>query len=231
MGETPKPPAQPVTMGETPKPPAQPAVPEPSIERSVRQVHGAAAATGAPELPLRPRVLDEFVVLGSYLWFAFLSGCSARPGRTNVGGVHLRNARRVERTIVELQGLFIKVGQLLSIMANFLPSEFRVGARGVPGSGAAPPLPRDRGAASGRSWASRWRLFDRFVEDALASASLGQVHEAWLKDGAHVAVKVQHQDIDEIVRLDLKTIRRILAIVTLFVPVKGMEPTTTRSRR
>ena len=49
------------------------------------------------------------------------------------------------------------------------------------------------------------------------------MHEAWLKDGTHVAVKVQHRDIDEIVRLDLKTIRRILAIVTYFVPVQGMD--------
>jgi ubiquinone biosynthesis protein len=66
-------------------------------------------------------------------------------------------------------------------------------------------------------------LFERILEAPIASASLGQVHEAWLKDGTHVAVKVQHPDIDEIVRLDLKTIRRILAIVTLFVPIRGMD--------
>ena len=39
--------------------------------------------------------------------------------------LNLRNARRIERTIIELQGLFIKVGQLISIMANFLPEAFR----------------------------------------------------------------------------------------------------------
>src|SRR6185369_3508575 len=66
-------------------------------------------------------------------------------------------------------------------------------------------------------------LFDRFCEAPIASASLGQVHEAWLKDGTHVAVKVQHRDIDEIVRLDLRTIRRIMTIVTIFVPVQGID--------
>src|SRR6185503_14969656 len=42
-----------------------------------------------------------------------------------------RNAVRVEHTIIKLQGLFIKVGQLLSIMANFLPEQFRAGLAGL----------------------------------------------------------------------------------------------------
>src|SRR5204863_7660181 len=57
----------------------------------------------------------------------------------------------------------------------------------------------------------------------IASASLGQVHFARTKDGVRVAVKVQHKDIDEIVRLDLKTIRRIMMIVQWFVPVQGLD--------
>ena len=165
-----------------------------------------------------------FVVIGSYLWFAFLTRLFGQGWADhNVGNVHLRNARRVERTIVELQGLFIKVGQLLSIMANFLPAQFRSGLEALQDQ--VPPRPYREIASRieeelGQPVAA---LFDRFVETPLASASLGQVHEAWLKDGSHVAVKVQHQDIDEIVRLDLKTIRRILAIVTFFVPVQGMD--------
>ncbi len=34
--------------------------------------------------------------------------------------LHRRNARRVVQIILELQGLFIKIGQLLSILTNFL---------------------------------------------------------------------------------------------------------------
>src|SRR5688572_8935948 len=62
-----------------------------------------------------------YVVIGSYLLLAVgkrVFGDGWHQGR--VRDVHQRNARRVERTIVALQGLFIKVGQLLSIMANFL---------------------------------------------------------------------------------------------------------------
>ena len=38
---------------------------------------------------------------------------------------HRRNARRIHRAIERLGGLFIKVGQLISIMTNLLPEEFR----------------------------------------------------------------------------------------------------------
>src|SRR6185295_11132317 len=66
-------------------------------------------------------------------------------------------------------------------------------------------------------------LFATFERTPIASASLGQVHRATLHDGTEVAVKVQHADIDEIAKMDLRTIWRIVQIVGLFVPVKGMD--------
>jgi ubiquinone biosynthesis protein len=59
--------------------------------------------------------------------------------------------------------------------------------------------------------------------EPIASASLGQVHIAQLVDGQRVCVKVQHRDIDRVVVLDLKTIRRIMQIVKFFVPVQGLD--------
>jgi ubiquinone biosynthesis protein len=165
-----------------------------------------------------------FLVIASYL--------AAGLGRRLFGNawyddrrseLHRRNARRVERTIVALQGLFIKVGQLLSIMANFLPDEFRTGLEALQDQ--VPPRPfsdieerivRELGKPIDQ-------LFTRFDRKPLASASLGQVHEALLPDGTHVAVKVQHRNIERITRLDLRTIRRIMRIVQLFVPVRGLD--------
>ena len=65
-------------------------------------------------------------VLGSYAWLRaqrpFLS-----PARYDEKLTlrHRANARRIERAIVHAGGLFIKVGQLISILSNFLPEEFR----------------------------------------------------------------------------------------------------------
>jgi ubiquinone biosynthesis protein len=213
--------------------PRSPAAPRLAVPASAAPPRAGAA--GRPHAAAHARTATQsyrfvraywttFVVLGSYLWFAALSRAFGPTWADNhTADLHARNARRVERTIVELQGLFIKVGQLLSIMANFLPAQFRSGLEGLQDQ--VPPRPYREIAEriEHELEAPVGELFDRFCEAPLASASLGQVHEAWLKDGTHVAVKVQHRDIDEIVRLDLATIRRIMGIVTVFVPVQGID--------
>jgi predicted unusual protein kinase regulating ubiquinone biosynthesis (AarF/ABC1/UbiB family) len=137
---------------------------------------------------------------------------------------HRRNAGRIERTIVQLQGLYIKVGQLISIMTNFLPGEFRDQLEGLQDQ--VPPRPyedierRVRDEFGGRSPDELFQSFDR---RPIASASIGQVHVASLDGGQRVAVKVQYPDIEEIVRSDLRTLRRIFRIVQNFVPYQGLE--------
>lgn len=143
--------------------------------------------------------------------------------RVRIREAHLKNARRIERTILALQGLFIKVGQLLSILVSFLPEEFRKELEGLQDQ--IPPRPFSEIEESILRELGRPvdEIFANFDRQPIASASLGQVHEARLSDGTRVAVKVQHRDIDEIAKLDLKTIRRIMWIVQLFVPVKGLD--------
>jgi predicted unusual protein kinase regulating ubiquinone biosynthesis (AarF/ABC1/UbiB family) len=164
------------------------------------------------------------VVIGSYLWLSFRTRLHGEAWRDErLDAVHRRNARRVYRTIVVLQGLFIKVGQLLSILANFLPEVFRSELEGLQDQ--VPPRPFEEIAAriEAELGAPVDTLFDDFRRTPIASASLGQVHEARTKDGRHVCVKVQHVNVDEVVRLDLITMRRIIRIVQWFVPVQGLE--------
>ncbi|HTM22722.1 MAG TPA: AarF/UbiB family protein [Kofleriaceae bacterium] len=137
---------------------------------------------------------------------------------------HIRNARRIERTIVQLQGLFIKVGQLISIMTNFLPPEFREQLEGLQDQ--VPPRAYDDihkrygEEFGGRSVAE---LFAEFQQTPVASASIGQVHMARLHTGERVAVKVQYPDIERIVRSDLKTLKRIFGVVEWFVAFQGLD--------
>ncbi|HXN32661.1 MAG TPA: AarF/UbiB family protein [Polyangiaceae bacterium] len=164
-----------------------------------------------------------FLVIASYLSFGARARLFGRAWRdARVSDVHTRNAKRVYSTILRLQGLFIKVGQLLSIMANFLPAEFRAELEALQDQ--VPPRPyaeiAERLESELGAKMSQIASLDR---SPIASASLGQVHAAHLVDGRKVAVKVQHRDIDRIVRLDLTTIRRILGIVQWFVPVRGLD--------
>ncbi|WP_437828030.1 ABC1 kinase family protein [Sorangium sp. So ce1153] len=205
--------APPVPVAGAARPPRSPA----GKPRSLRQ---NAAQSGR----FIRAYLTTFTVIASYLWFFFLRRLFGETwAQSRVDEVHARNARRIERTIVELQGLFIKVGQMLSIMANFLPATLRAGLEGLQDQ--VPPRPYEEIEARIADELGRpiEQVFARFNTEPLASASLGQVHEAWLMDGTHVAVKVQHRDIDEIVRLDLRTIRRIMAIVAKFVPIQGLD--------
>jgi predicted unusual protein kinase regulating ubiquinone biosynthesis (AarF/ABC1/UbiB family) len=137
---------------------------------------------------------------------------------------HRRNARRIHKAVTGLQGLFIKVGQLISIMTNFLPEEFRQELETL--QDRVPPHPytdieaRIREEFEGKRPDELFRSFDR---DAIAAASIGQVHAAVLEDGTRVAVKVQYPDIERVVRRDLRTLRRIFGLLEVFLPDHGLE--------
>src|SRR5690349_8507770 len=146
-------------------------------------------------------------VIWSYLWLKFRARFHSDAWIShNLRQVNLRNARRIERTIVDLRGLFIKVGQLISIMTNFLPEEFRRELEGL--QDAVPPRPYvDIEARIVEELDKRPdELFAHFEKKPIASASIGQVHIAKLHDGSKVAVKVQYPDIEETVRRDLNTL-------------------------
>lgn len=165
-----------------------------------------------------------FVVLGSYAWLglkARLFGERYREDR--VEAIHRRNARRIEETIFRLQGLFIKVGQLFSIMTNFLPEEFRSGLANMQDAVPAKPYAQIERRIREELGGAPGEVFASFEREPVASASLGQVHRARTRDGRDVAVKVQHLGVEAMARADLKTIWRIVGIVRRFFRTRGLD--------
>jgi len=164
------------------------------------------------------------VVLLSYWWIGFMARLFGEHYRERrIDDVHKRNARRVERTILSLQGLFIKVGQLFSIMTNFLPEEFRSGLENL--QDAVPAKPYDQISRRIREELGKppEEIFASFDREPEASASLGQVHRATTLEGDVVAVKVQHLGVETMTRADLKTIWRILRLVKRFFRTRGLD--------
>jgi predicted unusual protein kinase regulating ubiquinone biosynthesis (AarF/ABC1/UbiB family) len=193
----------------------------------------------APSAPIvapvhaRWRILKAYfvtlLVLSSYLWVRIKGRYRLRPPTAAAFGpameaVHRRNARRIYRAIVELQGLYIKVGQLFSIMTNVLPEAFRTELAAlqdqVPPRAYAAIEQRFRDEFAGRS---PDQIFEHFERQPVASASIGQVHLARLPGGHQVAVKVQYPDIEQIVRADLVALRRIFSLLHRFVPHHGLD--------
>ncbi|HTI64434.1 MAG TPA: AarF/UbiB family protein [Gemmatimonadaceae bacterium] len=163
-------------------------------------------------------------VLGSYLWLRIARPMMS-PARYQARLIerHRRNARRVQRAIVDAGGLFIKVGQLISILSNVLPPEFRGELESL--QDRLPPRPYEEVAARIRADFGRpaEELFREIDPVPIATASLAQVHQAWLHDGRKVAVKAQHRDIERIAREDLELIRRLLRIIQFVTGVRGLE--------
>jgi len=137
--------------------------------------------------------------------------------------LHLRNAERVKTAILELNGLFIKIGQMLSILSNFLPEAFQKPLEALQDNIPPRPFSQVRERIEREFGKGPEQLFSRFDETPLASASIGQAHRAQLHDGTEVVVKVQHADIEEVARIDLEVIHRLTGLISWFYNIKGMD--------
>lgn len=145
--------------------------------------------------------------------------------------LHLRNAERVKKAILELNGLFIKIGQMLSILGSFLPEEFQKPLEELQDRIPPRPLSQVRERIQREFGKPPEQLFARFDETPLAAASIGQAHRAQLHNGLEVVVKVQHADIEGIARIDLEIIRRLTRVISFFFNIKGMNHLYTQVRQ
>jgi len=69
------------------------------------------------------------------------------------------------------------------------------------------------------------KIFKKFDDRPVGSASIAQVHAAHLPDGTKVAVKVQRPDIEEVIELDLAVLLDLARFVDRHVPeISGVNP-------
>ncbi|MEO0875277.1 MAG: AarF/UbiB family protein, partial [Bacteroidota bacterium] len=132
----------------------------------------------------------------SYLWLYLRKRLFGQAYfEKRITSLHIRSAERVKKAILELQGLFIKVGQLLSILTNFLPEEFQAPLDSLQDQVPARPYEQVRQRIVAELGKEPEDLFADFSREPLAAASIGQAHRARLEDGTEVVVKVQHLNI------------------------------------
>jgi ubiquinone biosynthesis protein len=137
--------------------------------------------------------------------------------------VHRRNAKRMYKGFVRLRGVYIKLGQILSIMGTFLPRAYSEELEGLQDT--VPPRPyREISRAVRESLGkSPTELFAQFEKEPIAAASLGQVHEAMTKDGERVAVKVLYPNVATIIKIDLRVLGWAIRVYRWFVPIRQIE--------
>jgi len=132
--------------------------------------------------------------------------------------LHRSCANSIYASAVELRGMILKGCQFMGSRSDILPREYvdvlsRLQDR-------VPPHSFDvvRRTVEHELGCEIDAVFPSFSPTPVASASLAQVHEARLRDGRRVAVKVQYPEIEKLVKGDLANLR------TLFRSIRWLEP-------
>ena len=116
---------------------------------------------------------------------------------------------RLRLVLEELGPTFVKFGQLLSTRQDIIPEDMIIELSKLQDKVPAFSYKQVRGQVEKELGKSINQVFSSFNKEPIASASIGQVHEARLKNGKRVAVKIQRINIE-------KTIDEDLDILTFF---------------
>ena len=118
-------------------------------------------------------------------------------------------ASELVNDIEKLGPTFIKLGQLLSTRADFIPPVYTEALSRLQDDVKPFPYEEVEAIVAVELGARVSKAFSEFEREPLAAASLGQVHRAALRDGRTVAVKVQRPHIREKMAEDLDAMQEI----------------------
>jgi predicted unusual protein kinase regulating ubiquinone biosynthesis (AarF/ABC1/UbiB family) len=123
--------------------------------------------------------------------------------------LNTQNAKDLFREFTHLRGTALKLAQSMSMDTGMMPDEFMEVMAEAQYN--VPPMNRALVRKRIRDALGRMPelLFDEFESEAMAAASIGQVHRARLDDGRNVAVKVQYPNVRETVQSDLAVARTL----------------------
>ena len=121
--------------------------------------------------------------------------------------------KRLRATIVELGASFIKLAQVLATRADFFDEEYLQELKTLHDE--LPPMKRQEFERVYER-AFKEDIFASFIKEPIASASIGQVHRAYLKDGTKVAVKLRRDGIEKRVRSDIAILKFLNALFRPF---------------
>jgi predicted unusual protein kinase regulating ubiquinone biosynthesis (AarF/ABC1/UbiB family) len=150
------------------------------------------------------------------------------PADAVMSDVQQRTAEQLFRTLGDLKGGAMKMGQALSILESALPEELAAPYRRqlTRLQDSAPPMSATTvhhvlATELGTSWRRKLVELD---DNPAAAASIGQVHKARWADGREVAVKVQYPGAGDALLSDLRQIGRLARTFGGMVPGIDIKP-------
>lgn len=141
------------------------------------------------------------------------------------------NFQRLSDRLAEMRGAAMKIGQLISMEGGeFIPPELNEVLGRLRKNAYSMPLGQVA-AVLNHNWGKGWeQQFKQFMFTPLASASIGQVHEARLKDGLHVAIKIQYPGVRDSIDADVDNVTSLLKIMNLVPPHLDIDDLLTEAK-
>lgn len=125
---------------------------------------------------------------------------------------------RIRSVLEELGSTFIKFGQILSTREDLIGESFAKEFSKLQDD--TPPFSYDiiKSTIKAELGSSINSLFAEFDKQPLASASIGQVHKAVLKNGKKIVVKVQRPNLSIQIKEDIRILRYLASLIERHIP-------------
>ncbi len=144
-----------------------------------------------------------------------MAGLAARLAGEKFLGLKIEkesHAHDLMRTLGNLKGPLMKVGQILATIPEALPPEYAEAFQELQSN--APPMGwsfvrRRMRSELGPDWEKNFKSFE---QTAAAAASLGQVHKAITLDDRLVACKLQYPDMESAIIADLNQLKLVFSL-------------------
>eukprot|EP00929_Paragymnodinium_shiwhaense_P033994 TRINITY_DN18551_c0_g3_i1.p1 TRINITY_DN18551_c0_g3~~TRINITY_DN18551_c0_g3_i1.p1 ORF type:complete len:893 (-),score=201.52 TRINITY_DN18551_c0_g3_i1:151-2829(-) len=160
-------------------------------------------------------------------WWVAYSGITLQARSAAYASLHAKYAPRVYELLVDLGGVFVKIGQLVAMLpGGVLPEVFGRELRKL--QNAVPPRPGEeaRALVAEAMGCPLDQIFSHFADTPIGSASIGQVHRARLRsDGREVVVKIQYPEVSRTIEPDFDNCE---LVARLLVPERLQEVRDTK---
>src|SRR5512143_2059760 len=128
------------------------------------------------------------------------------------GKGHWPSPKEVRETFEELGLTFLKFGQVLAMRRDLLPDAYIDELELLHDQLPAQDIDAVRATVEAELGAPLTDIFASFSETPLAAATIAQVHEATMKNGRHVVVKVQRPGLEEMIATDIASLTYLVEL-------------------
>ena len=123
----------------------------------------------------------------------------------------------VRKALEELGPTFVKFGQVLSTRSDILPPGLLLELQKLQDSVSPVPWDLVQTVLAAEYPQGTEAVFQTIDEQPIASASIAQVHEGYLKNGQKVAIKIQRPGINRIIQQDVNILRFIAKLAQKYI--------------